>query len=67
MGERYFISFFFFTLQKTMEQTFLTYSQQFHVWAELSTGQSHSQEEGLRKSLKASESPGMEMHSEDGK
>lgn len=51
---------------KTVEQTFLTLSQKFHVWAELSPGRSHSEEKGLRKSLKANESPGMEIHREAG-
>ena len=51
---------------KTAEQTFLTLSQNFHVWAELSPGRFHSQEKELRKSLKANESPGIEIRKEDG-
>lgn len=60
------MSIFFSPFTKTAEQTFLTLSQTFHVWAELSPGRSHSQEEGLRKSLKANESPGIEIHREMG-
>lgn len=60
------MSIFFLPLQKTAEQTFLTLSQKFHVWAELSPGRSHFQEEDLRKSLKTNENPGIEIHREMG-
>ena len=51
---------------KTADQTFLTLFPKFYVWAELSPGRSHSQKKDLRKPLKANESPGIEIHREDG-
>ena len=51
---------------ETADQTFLNPFPKFYVWAELRPGRSHSQEKDLRKPLKANESPGIEIHREDG-